>query len=190
MYVKGWCLYSQNTDTSLFFWPGKAVGKPKGVPGWNNETECLKQQALFWHKIWKENRSPPSGILYDIRNTTRAKYHHAVRAALQKDVHRKNAMAKAFSSNNRDFWIEGKRWKENKCNTAKVIDSQVGDENISLIFADKYKELYNCVSYEDHDMNTVKTEIQKTIDSGKVKCPYKAIFRARTYNRMTFLVRR
>ena len=26
---------------------GKTVGKPMVVPGWNNETECLKQQALF-----------------------------------------------------------------------------------------------------------------------------------------------
>ena len=52
--------------------------KKKVIPGWNNYVERYKKDALFWHYIWTCNVSPRSGIISDIRNDTRAKYHYAL----------------------------------------------------------------------------------------------------------------
>ena len=43
------------------------------VPGWSSHVEQCKNDAIFWHKLWKENGSPRSGFLYNNRNSTRSK---------------------------------------------------------------------------------------------------------------------
>ncbi len=51
--------------------PMSKPGQPKIVPGWNEYIKVYQEKALFWHKLWKENNSPKSGVLHDIRRKTR-----------------------------------------------------------------------------------------------------------------------
>jgi endonuclease/exonuclease/phosphatase family metal-dependent hydrolase len=67
------------------------------VTGWNEHVEGFKQQALFWHNVWKDNNSPRTGLIADIRKRTRAKYHYAIRFVRKnKETCAANNMANAL----------------------------------------------------------------------------------------------
>jgi hypothetical protein len=51
----------------------------KHIPGWNEFISEYKTKAMFWHKLWKENGSPRTGIIFDIRRKTRWEYHHMLK---------------------------------------------------------------------------------------------------------------
>ena len=47
--------------------------------GYNEYVFECRQQALFWHNIWRANGSPRHGVIADIRRNTRAGYHYTLR---------------------------------------------------------------------------------------------------------------
>jgi len=60
--------------------PGERTNRPpKTIPGWNSYVEPFHQQALFWHRLWKEAGSPGQGIIADIRRHSRSKYDSAIK---------------------------------------------------------------------------------------------------------------
>ena len=75
-------------------------------------------------------------------------------------------MANAFmSGNQRDFWDEVKHI-DNQCNAMpKWVDDKQGDQNISNVFAEKYKDLYKCVSYDRCKMHDVCESLNQGIQS-------------------------
>ena len=84
----------------------KRSGKVK--PGWNDNVQLLKSEALSWHKLWKCNGCPRDGYFAEMRRVTRARYHRAIRHI---DKHAKtirmNKMADAIVSNrSRDLWCD------------------------------------------------------------------------------------
>ena len=73
-------------------------------------------------------------------------------------------MAEAISCNNqRNLWREAKALCGGHNKLPNIIDSNKGDENIAPIFYDKYKSLYNTVSYSNHAMDELKLEIDNMI---------------------------
>ena len=76
------------------------------IPGWSDYVESHKKDALFWHFLWRCNRSPRSGILADIRNKTRSKYHYALRFVKNnQESIEANKLANGLSDNKpKDFW--------------------------------------------------------------------------------------
>jgi len=140
----------------------------RGRAGWNEYVRSNRSDSMFWHNIWLQCGRPQCGIVANIRRTTRAKYHRAVKELKsQENLIRAGKMANAFISQNRqDFWDEVKRIDNNKCNTVpKVVDGKQNDTDISNVFADKYQQLYNCVSYDQGEMNSVFKALDASIDS-------------------------
>jgi hypothetical protein len=41
--------------------------------------QYYKERAIFEHKVWKDNGSPHSGVLFDIRWKTRWEYHYMLK---------------------------------------------------------------------------------------------------------------
>ena len=65
----------------------------------------------------------------------------------------------------RSFWNEVRTVSSNKNNTLpNMIDGKLGNENISDVFVDKYKSLYNSVSYDNHDMNNLLLKLNDIIE--------------------------
>ena len=67
------------------------------------EDKC--KSCILWHKIWKENGSPSSGVLYELRSTL-SQYHYAMRH-VQKN--KNSIMAKKLGDSmangcNSNFW--------------------------------------------------------------------------------------
>ena len=68
------------------------------------------------------------------------------------------------------FWQSVKQVKTGKTALPSCIDDSYGHENISNLFLEKYKNLYNSVSYNINEMelfkSNVELEINKTCQQG------------------------
>ena len=58
-------------------------------------------------------------------------------------------MARAVAQKcSRQLWTEVRKLRDCKSNLANCIDKKTGSESIAELFSEKYRELYNSVSYE------------------------------------------
>ena len=70
-------------------------GNKKGIPGWNTHVQPYKDKSIFANDMWKQAGRPVSGPLTDMRKSTRAKYHWAIKQVKkQKDTILLNNTAK------------------------------------------------------------------------------------------------
>ena len=51
----------------------------KNLLGWNAYVKDKRDKAIFWHKMWKDAGSPKDGAIADLRRSTRAEYHKAIK---------------------------------------------------------------------------------------------------------------
>ena len=131
------------------------VKMKKGVPRWNEVAKPLKDDALFWNAIWVSCGKPHNGVVCQIRRSTRAKYHKAVKKLKKEEnLNRCEVMAEAMiANNNRKFWTEAKKFKgRNRVSVPNTMDEARGDGNVAELFARKYETLYNSVPYDDDKM--------------------------------------
>ena len=45
------------------------------------------------------------------------------------------------------------------------VDDATGEQEITNIFADKFEKLYNCVSYDVNDINSLENDIKTAINN-------------------------
>ena len=137
------------------------------TPGWNDYVKPFKDKAYLWHYIWKCNNSPKSGYVADIRRSTRARYHYALRY-----VRKSKARARISSDkmgiailNNKpnDLWCEVRRLSGSKSKCTNRIDDVQGSNDICELFANKYNQLYNSVPYNELSMNELLEDINYRI---------------------------
>ena len=144
--------------------------KTKGaIPGWNDSVRTLRQEGLYWHDQWKSQGSPREGELAHTMRSARAKYHRQFKCIRSNQTELRNQkLAESISSeDNRNFWKEIKRIKGTRSRMASKIDDVTGDEAITKVFSDKFKELYNCTSYNRFEMSKLH---ERTCDEIMYKC--------------------
>ena len=152
----------------------------KRIPGWKTFVEPFKNDAIFWHTLWKQIGSPTSGVVFDVRKRTRYKYHQVLKKVR---VHEDQICAlklaeSLHSPGKRDFWTEIRKIRGNSSGIPNVCDGQSGDENIASLFHEKYERLYNSVSYNVNEMKTMKADLNCSImdhcieDHDKCKCVF------------------
>ena len=135
------------------------------IPGWTTHVESSYKQAKFWHKIWKENGSPRNGVIADIRRKTRSQYHYTVKYVRNNaDTILSNKMAETLLYGNiNEFWKSVGRAKASKSVLPSTIDGVCGIKDISDVFAEKYKKLYNSVPYNFEDMKNFQLSTEENI---------------------------
>ena len=72
------CLYA--SESALVT---KVSRRRHTIPVWNDEVRVARQNAIWWHTLWKDNNSHTSGIIFDIRQKNRREYHYALRSPLR-----------------------------------------------------------------------------------------------------------
>ena len=78
---------------------------------------------------------------------TRHQYHYAVRCCKKNKLKiQKEKLAKNIS-HTKDFWKELKKINHTNKITTEVMDDVYGNENITTLFLEKYKTLYNSVLF-------------------------------------------
>ena len=171
IHFKDICDYHNNIIYSMIDACNKCIpfsrskGNSKVVPGWNDHVKGYFEASLFWHNMWVENGKPHHGVIAELRRRTRAKYHLAYKMAIKKDAEiRCNKMAQALSAkDNSSFWKQVKSFRQNKSSFPVKVDYAEGEEEISDLFADKFYNLYNSVSYDSVEMNQLKCDIDNMI---------------------------
>ena len=78
-------------------------------------------------------------------------------------------MGKAVANNNdRELWKEVKKISGNNNKLPNAMDGHTDIDEISDLFAKKYKSLYNSVGYHSQDLDKLINDIEQRIDNG---CP-------------------
>ena len=131
------------------------------VPYWSTHVKPLKDDALFWHAIWKSCDSPATGAVAQIRRSTRARYHKALRFFKKNDRSaRFSRMGEQFLQQNRvDFWSDVKRMQSNNNSAPMMVDNVTTEDEIARCFGDKYQRLYTSVPYDPDEMTLLKNAI-------------------------------
>ena len=119
----------------------------KHVPGWTDECALLREKAMLLHNVWRDNGRPRHGQLADIRRTTRARYHRAVRSVKQNEaLIRSQKMAENILNNeSRNLFKEASKMRSGKSKFPYSVDNITGHDGISNTFANKFKSIFNCV---------------------------------------------
>ena len=149
--------------------------KAKHIPGWNEMVEPHRKRALFWHDMWKEQGSPRDVIVAQIRRSTRAKYHHEIKKVRQDEnkIRNQKIAEHIRSKDTKEFWSSIKKVKGQQKSVPNKIDNSHGNQEIADMFANKFSNLYNSVSYDHDKMLLLKSRISDSIkhrcESG-VKC--------------------
>ena len=136
----------------------------KRIPGWNDHVRLLRDDSIFWHRIWQQCGCPTAGWIAQIRRTTRSKYHRAVRSVKNRKLEIiSQKMADSLNSNSqRDFWRESKKINNTGEPSPSNVDGGTGDADIASVFVENYRDLYNSVSFSESQMlnwNILDTKI-------------------------------
>ena len=109
---------------------------------------------MFWHKLWKENECPRSGVISDIRRKTRAQYHNVLKKVQrnEKDIRFSRMASSFYDPDKRNFWTEIKKARGRNTSYSTPIDCSISD-----LFSAKYKNLYNSVPDDTEQMSALKT---------------------------------
>jgi hypothetical protein len=97
-----------------------------------------------------------------MRKKSRAEYHRAISLAKKNEQKiRSNRWAENLLLNKtKTFWTEVKRTKGRGCRMPISVDGATGDENISEVFASKFKTTFNMVPSKDNDIHETKCVIE------------------------------
>ena len=131
--------------------------------GWNEHVEPFRKKSLLWHKIWLDNNKPKSGLVADIMRSTRCQYHSQVKWVKQniRFIQSKKMAKSMVEGRTSDFWAEVKMIRGCKSTVTASVDGEVDDGCIADLFANKYKTLYNSVSYDPTELR----KIHDTVDA-------------------------
>ena len=115
----------------------------------------LRDEALSWHHFWKINGRPKAGHIAEMHRISRARYHRSIRHIQRnKKIIQSEKMAHAVVSNNsRDLWSEVRNVKGSN------VNGSCDSKEITELFSEKYKHLYNSVPYNIDDMHAIESTI-------------------------------
>ena len=108
---------------------------------------------------------PNKGEVAKVMRNTRSKYHRRIKELKRtKNMRSKTRMAEAIVNNRaRDFWLETRKMNKNNRSTPPHVDGITEQEEITKLFERKYKDLLNCVSYEEKEMHHIMNEVNYNI---------------------------
>ena len=145
--------------------PLTGVGANRRIPGWSEHIQPYRDKAMFWHNVWMDMGRPHDGSVAQIRRSSRAKYHQAIRAAVRdENTLVKGRIARCMLNNrDRDFWKEIKRIRGRHKNVPTTIDDCNNGNSIVNLFASSYKHLYSSVVSNVDEMKAIRDHIENNL---------------------------
>jgi endonuclease/exonuclease/phosphatase family metal-dependent hydrolase len=127
--------------------------KKASIASWAEEVQPFKEEAFFWHSIWKSCGRPINTEVHKIMKRTRNVYHYQIRKCKKMvDTLKKNALLDACINEKSDIFTEIRKMRRCSPSVAKIIDGVA--DNIPDHFAGIYSKLYNSVNDDEPLMNT------------------------------------
>ena len=111
----------------------------KRLVGWNDSACLFKKTVNLWYKIWEEAGCPKSGVLFQIKKTTKSRYKYWVDClkCRQNILLQKKLSLLLMKKNKKQFWSEVCRLNRSSCSYTLVVDGVPCDVNIANLFATK-----------------------------------------------------
>lgn len=137
----------------------------RNIPGWTEHVEHFRQESLYWHHQWRDSGQPHHGQVAEMRRITRARYHRALRHVIKDgDSIKMERMAQAIIDNRtRDLYTEVRKIKGRNNFAPANVDGYSNVSDISDVFSNKYKNLYNSVPYDNQRMKDIINEIDEKL---------------------------
>ena len=141
--------------------PATSPSTAKVMPGWNDGVKYLRDEALSWHHFWKINGRPSAGHIAEMHRISRARCHRSIRHIQRnKKIIQSEKMVHAVVSNNsRDLWSEVRKVKGRNSKISSNADGFCDSKEITELFSEKYKHLYNSLPYNIDDMHAIESTI-------------------------------
>lgn len=97
---------------------------------------------------------------------TRASYHYAIRRVKKNEEQIiRNRIANCLLHDpTRNFWSEIRKIRNKKPANCRIVDGCANVESVAHLFASQYKELFNSVSYDSHEMQNIVDSVEKSIN--------------------------
>ncbi len=133
------------------------------VTGWNDYVKHDKDQSLFWHWIWLEAGRPNKGHVYAIMQRTRHLYHYSVRRCKQQKLQIQRTKLAENINESEIFWEEVNKITSASKQTSNTIGNAHGPHEITTLFHDKYKALYNSVPTNDREMSELYANVRSKV---------------------------
>ena len=119
----------------------KSKERPKVVPGWSNEVKPFRDDAMFWHAVWKSSGKPLNNSINHTMKRTRNLYHYTIRKCKKSvELIKKKKILDACINGKGNIFDEFRKIRNVKRDLPQTID---GSNNIPDEFANVYKKLYN-----------------------------------------------
>ena len=152
----------QNVSEQCLPIPQLSSKKHSKQPGWSNEVKPYKDNAYFWHQIWKSAGKPMNNDLHRIMKKTRNQYHFQYKKCCKaKEIIQRNKLLSACLNEEGDLFTEIKKIRK-----YSSIDGVC--DNISNHFSGIYSSLYN--STDDFDaLLEVNRQTELKINSSHVE---------------------
>ena len=107
----------------------------------------LHEAAREAYLLWRQTGKARQGIVYDLMRQSRSKFKYALR--LCKNSKNKTVADKIaeqlYDKNDKDFWKEIKIAANCKIKLPNVVGNAIGTEEISVMWYDYYKSIFNVV---------------------------------------------
>ena len=124
------------------------------APGWPEHVQSLREKSIFRHRLWVEGgRSDATHAIghfsvADCMRRSKAAYHYAIRGIrkTEAEIVRDRIAESMLNNESRNFWSEIKHIGSHSAGRSKTVDCISDSSSISKLYADKYRELYTCVS--------------------------------------------
>ena len=148
---------------------GRSVGN---IPGWKEEVEPFREQALFWHAVWVSAGRLNKGELHMIMARTRNQFHYAVRRTQrQADLTRAKKLFEASIDSEMELLKEMKSVKVGRTGGEDLPDCVAGADGEAEIvekFREVYQALYNSAE-SSQQMNDIKVKVAELISVDSVQ---------------------
>ena len=126
--------------------PSSRSGRRRRIAGWSQLVKPELDSCRWWYNLWLDAGSPSAGVLFQLKKRAHRRYKYAVRRARRREEHTKQTkLAEALLNDPTcKFWSEVRRCGgSHQAPSAPVIDGVSGSENISNLWCDNFKQLYN-----------------------------------------------
>ena len=131
------------------------------IPGWNEDVEPFRQEALFWHEIWKSCAKPNTGDIHRKMTQSRNHYHYAVRRVKTgSDFTKAKKLFEASLSSDIDLLKEMKNIRRGKGQDDQPdnVAGANGEEEIVEKFREVSQAVFNSAG-SSAELDTIKTRL-------------------------------
>ena len=140
---------------------GVSRGNAFNRPGWKEFASDLYDISRDAYFLWRDSGSPRQGMLFDMKDRTKARFMGAMRFIKNnEDTLKKDSLArKMLSKNDEEFWKEIRVMNSSNMPLPNVIDGVAGSVNIVDMWKSHYNDMFNCLR-NNKDVKQLNTDVR------------------------------